>query len=294
MTPMRMGKAETTAMAAFDLGAYCARIGIARPTGDGPAVLRAVIAAHTASIPFECVDPFLGRGARIDPDSLFAKMVRGMRGGYCFEQNLLLIAALRGLGLNARPKLARVIRGQPEDAMTPRTHMMAWVTLPEGAFLADVGFGNLTPTAPLSLDTRAAQATPLETYRITPAGAERVVRAEVGGNWEALYRLGTDDPAPIDLEVANWFTATHRGSPFTANLVVARPANGKRQTLFNTRLADRPVRGEPVFTEIDSAETMGSALRERFGLDLPPTDLAVLAGAAEARGRDSRFARFFA
>jgi N-hydroxyarylamine O-acetyltransferase len=256
-------------------------------------MLRAVVAAHTATITFESIDPFLGRGVRIDTPSLMAKLVRGGRGGYCFEQNLLFIDALRALGLNARPRLARVIRGQGDEAMTSRTHVMAWVTLPEGAFLADVGFGNMTPTAPLALDTNAAQTTPHERYRVTPAGDELILRAEIGGQWEALYRLGTEEPAPIDLEVGNWFTATHRGSPFTGNLVVARPAPGGRRTLFNTRLADRPVRGEPTFVAIDGADSLGTALRERFGLNVPAPDLAVLAGAAEARGQDSRFRRFF-
>jgi N-hydroxyarylamine O-acetyltransferase len=44
---------------------------------------------------------------------------------------------------------ARVVRGLDIDAPRPLLHMLLHVDLPEGPFLADVGFGNLAPTAPL-------------------------------------------------------------------------------------------------------------------------------------------------
>ena len=83
----------------LDLDAYLARIGLPRPTGSAQDVLRAIVAHHTAAIPFESIDAFLGRGIAIDTDSLTDKLIHRRRGGYCFEQNLLLLAALRQRGM---------------------------------------------------------------------------------------------------------------------------------------------------------------------------------------------------
>ena len=49
-----------------------------------------IIARHTEAIPFENLNPLLRWPVRLDPASLEEKMVRGGRGGYCFEPNLLL------------------------------------------------------------------------------------------------------------------------------------------------------------------------------------------------------------
>ncbi len=276
----------------FPLDAYLARIGLTRPAAPNFATLGAIIRHHAVAIPFESIDPFLGRGVRIDLGTLTDKLIRRRRGGYCFEQNLLLLAALRALGFRAESRLARVIRGQPDDAMTPRTHVMLCVELADGAFLVDVGFGNLTPTAPLAFATDAPQTTPHERFRLVPRDGEWVVRADMGGDWQSLYRLGPDRPAQADLEVANWFTATHPASPFTGNLVVARPVADGRHTLFNTRHARRTGNGVAVSHLSDSNE-LGRVLEGAFGLVLDTAERDVLFAAAAVRPEDARFRGYF-
>ena len=49
-------------------------------------------------IAFENLDPLLKRPVKLDAASLEAKLVKGGRGGYCFEQNLLFGHVLRALG----------------------------------------------------------------------------------------------------------------------------------------------------------------------------------------------------
>ncbi|MEI4902561.1 arylamine N-acetyltransferase, partial [Klebsiella pneumoniae] len=78
----------------------------------------------TESIPFENLDPLLRRPMRLDAASLEQKLVRGGRGGYCFEQNLLLRHALEGIGFTVAGLAARVVWNQPEGAILPRTHML--------------------------------------------------------------------------------------------------------------------------------------------------------------------------
>src|SRR5439155_330953 len=98
------------------------------------------------------------------------KLVDGRRGGYCYEQNTLLHAALAQFGFAVSTMMARVVRGVAADALTAKTHLALRVELPEGPHLVDVGFGNLTPTAPLMLNRHDAQATGHEAYRLQPLG----------------------------------------------------------------------------------------------------------------------------
>jgi N-hydroxyarylamine O-acetyltransferase len=45
---------------------------------------------HAQTIAFENLDPLLGRPIPLDAASLERKLIHDGRGGYCYEQNLLL------------------------------------------------------------------------------------------------------------------------------------------------------------------------------------------------------------
>jgi N-hydroxyarylamine O-acetyltransferase len=89
-----------------DLAAYLERIGL----GEG-ADLADVHRAHAVSIPFEGLDPYVGLPVSLEPGAIAEKLVIRRRGGYCFEQNLLLSAALEALGFEVELFLARVVLG---------------------------------------------------------------------------------------------------------------------------------------------------------------------------------------
>jgi N-hydroxyarylamine O-acetyltransferase len=151
----------------FDVEGWPRRIGHSGPREPVLSTLRTVIAAHTATIPFE-------------------NMVAGGRGGYCFEQNPLLLAGLGFLGFRVTGLLARVIRGMGAYASGPAMHMVVQVDLPERPFLADVGFGNQTPTAPLAMRPVIEQETPHETIRLWPVGDELTLQAKLGEDWQSI------------------------------------------------------------------------------------------------------------
>ena len=65
---------------------------------------------------------------------------------YNVEQNTLPAAVLTRIGFRATSLAARVRLGLTQ--VMPRTHMLLRVSLPEGIYLADVGFGGLTLTTP--------------------------------------------------------------------------------------------------------------------------------------------------
>ena len=105
----------------------------------------------------------LGRTPKLDLESPQRKMISGGRGGYCLEQNMLFREGLRSLGYKITSLQGRVVRGLAIDAPRPAIHMLLQVDLPEGPYLADVGFGNLAPTSALLLKPGVEQNTPART-----------------------------------------------------------------------------------------------------------------------------------
>lgn len=137
----------------LDLDAYLRRIGYGGERAPTLPVLQAIAARHTEAIAFENLNPLLRWPVRLDLQSLQDKMVRDGRGGYCFEQNLLLSAALTALGFQVGGLAARVLWNAPEGAVTARGHMLLRVEL-EVPHVVDVGFGGLTLTGVLRRDFR--------------------------------------------------------------------------------------------------------------------------------------------
>jgi N-hydroxyarylamine O-acetyltransferase len=217
-----------------ELTAYLDRILYDGPREPSLAALHGIVAGHAMAIPFENIDVLLGRGVRLDTGSLVGKLVEGGRGGYCFEHNTLLQHALRALGFQVEGFAARVLWGRPEGGgPTARSHMLLRVVLPEGDFLADVGFGGLTLTVPLRLETGPEQQTPHEPHRLVENDGEIELQARLDGDWTRLYHFLPLPQLPVDYEAANWFTATHPESLFTNHLLMARPEPDRRYALFD-------------------------------------------------------------
>lgn len=264
--------------AAFDLDAYLARIGYAGERAPTLEVLRAVQLRHAETIPFENLSPLLGRDVRLDAASLQRKMVRGGRGGYCFEQNLLLRYALEALGFETSGLAARIMWDVPEGVVLPRGHMLLKVRGGGEPYVADVGFGVLTPTAPLRLETGVEQATPHEPFRLTGDGDEFVMEAKVRGTWKPLYRFDLQEQLLCDYEVTNWYLSHHPASHFVNGLIAARPAPGLRYALRDNMLAVHRTGGGTERRSLATVAELRAALEETFLLtlpDAPEVDLAL-------------------
>src|SRR5271163_3069048 len=82
----------------IDLDAYFDRIQWSGATEPKYATLAGLLDAHMAHIPFENFDVLLGRSVRLDLEGLQSKLVKGRRGGYCFEHATLFAAVLERLG----------------------------------------------------------------------------------------------------------------------------------------------------------------------------------------------------
>ncbi len=256
----------------MDIDAYCARIGYAGPRSSTLEVLRAIARCHPQAIPFENASVAAGAVPELSIDALEAKLVRAGRGGYCYEQNSLLQAALIEFGFGVTGLSARVRYGLPSEMETPRSHMVLCVELPEGRFLVDAGFGGLTLTAPVKMHLQAPQPTPHETARLLPAGRDQLLQALIGGQWVDVYRFDLAPHLASDYAMQNWHTATRPNALFGNNLVATRPVAGGRHALFNRTLTWRPLGGDPQRRTLPNAATLREALREVFSITVPESE----------------------
>jgi N-hydroxyarylamine O-acetyltransferase len=257
----------------IDLDAYFARIGYTGLHTASLTTLRAIHALHPATIPFENLDPLLGRPVPLGLADLQQKMVEGRRGGYCFEQNTLFQGVLQALGFPVTAFAARVLWMMPAGSPpSPRTHMVLQVALEDGPYLADVGFGGYLLAAPLRLVADLEQTTPAGLLRLRQADGSHVLQARLEVEWHDVYRFTLEPQAPIDREVGNWFTSTHPKSRFRNNLLMERLTPELRLSLANKRLTRRYPDGRAETSELTSPAELGEILAE-FGVE-PPADAA--------------------
>jgi N-hydroxyarylamine O-acetyltransferase len=253
----------------IDLAAYLGRIGYEGEHAPTLATLQAIVAGQSEAIAFENLDPLLGWPVRLDAESLQRKLVRDGRGGYCFEQNLLLHHALEGLGFRVTGLGARILWNAADGVVPPRGHMLLLVHLPEGRFLVDVGFGGQTPTSALRLEPGLTQATPHEAFRVQRAGEDFVLQVDLGGSWRALYQFDLRQHHFTDYEVSNWFVSTHPSSHFVHELLAARPAPGKRFALRDNLLVMHQRGRASQRRVLKTAAELRQTLDEVFGIAVP-------------------------
>jgi N-hydroxyarylamine O-acetyltransferase len=252
----------------IDLDAYFRRIGFIGDAAPDRDSFDALHRLHPQAIAFENLDPLLNMPVRLDPASLENKLVRSARGGYCYEHNLLFMHVLKALGFGVRGLGARVLWGAAEGAITARAHMLLCVDLEGRRYIADVGFGGTTPTAPLCLDSDGEQPTAHEPFRLVRAGDEYVLQAGIGQSWQSLYRFDLQEQFQADYEIANWYQCTNPNSYFTANLMAARPVPGARYALRNNEFSVHRLDGRSERRVLRTAAELRDTLSGTFGVTL--------------------------
>ncbi|NSX02551.1 arylamine N-acetyltransferase family protein [Cupriavidus gilardii] len=265
---------DQPALNAARLDAYLHRIGLPqRPTPTREA-LDAIVAAHLQRIPFENIDVLLGRPIDIALDAVFDKLVTRERGGYCFEHNTLLAAALTALDFDVVPLAARVRFGIEEGVPTPQSHLLLRVRVAHRDYIADAGFGGPNPPCSLPLSEPAPEGLP---YRLvgaplsaTSSGAFHLLDLELksGDEWIKLYRFDLSPQAWIDYAARNWYVCTHPDSIFLHRLMAARTDGEVRLTMTNGELTERDADGGSRQVALETPAQIVATLRERIGVRL--------------------------
>jgi N-hydroxyarylamine O-acetyltransferase len=256
-------------MTEVDLKSYFARIGYLGDRSPTLETLQALHRLHPAAIPFENLDPLMKRPVHLELNALISKLVDQERGGYCYEQNTLFVNVLRTLGYSVSTLSARVQWNTPVGVVRPRTHMVLRTELPEGQYIADVGFGLLTLTAPLLLAPEIEQRTPHGLHRLVRVGDEFQLQVKLVEGWAPIYQLSLQEQVASDWEVANWFNSTHPASIFVNSLIAARPIGDLRYALLNYRLSIHQPNGAIKRSMVRGPSELTSVLEKYFGIRLP-------------------------
>lgn len=251
------------------LQAYYSRVGY---RGDGDPTLDALKELHylhPQAIPFENINPFLGIPLDLGLPDLQKKLVLEGRGGYCFEQNLLFGHVLHSMGFLVKGLSARVFWEVPDGEIKPRDHMLLLVQVDGRKYIADVGFGGASFTAPLSLDQVDEQETPLERYRLQKKGDFHYLEIWVKEQWRLLYRFGMESQLLPDYEVVSWYLCTHPQSLFVQELMAARCMPWGRYALHNNRFTIHRKNEASQKRTLTNAKELKELLEELFLIQLP-------------------------
>jgi len=267
----------------FDLDAYLARIGTdgaglktgnylrGRGSSDpGIETIAALMRAHMAAIPFENIDVLLGRGIRIDLESVAAKLVTARRGGYCFEHGTLFQAALAALSIETTAHAARVLLVTPK-AEAPRTHMFLTVVDRGTTWVLDPGFGGQGPLVPVPLVEGREARNGRDVHRLVRRDGEWVLEALVNGAMAPLWTSTLEPQYPVDFALANHYVSTYRESRFATHLLISAIMPDGRVSAMNrdvTVLRD----GVAEKSQLPDRAALRALLERHFGFDLPEVE----------------------
>jgi N-hydroxyarylamine O-acetyltransferase len=239
------------------MGCYLERLGFAQRPAVSRQALSELVIRHVQIVPFENLDNLLGVRSDLTTAAVLHKVAVRRRGGFCYELNEAFGALLTFLGFTVRRIEARVWT-QPQGEFGPSfDHLALVITLPEGEFLTDVGFGDNNRT-PMRLPGDTAS---------DVSGRYTLTRAS-----DDIWLLSRSDRPLYEMTLGAQSLAAfapmyrfHRTSPdsiFAKGLICTRATAIGRITLSRDRLiiVDGANRTETVKPDCDLA------LEEYFGI----------------------------
>ncbi len=253
----------------MQLDAYLERIGYSGSRAPTLDTLIAVHRAHLLTISYENLDIHLGRALTLDPAQIFAKIVTGRRGGWCYEMNGLFAWALAELGFRVT-LLGSAVNRAAAGAAAENNHLILRVDL-DRPYLADVGFGNGF-LEPLPLQPGQYQQGFLS-YRLTQDADRWFFENHAYGGAGFDFTL---QPRHLpDFAERCTYLQTSPASGFVRNLVCHRHTPDGIITLRNASLRTVTASGA-ADQVVDNSASYEQVLNSQFNLHLPPAEVAAL------------------
>ena len=255
---------------------YLSRIGVSAIPNATLENLAVIQHAHRLSIPFENLDVRLGRGISVEDDTIFDKLVTQKRGGYCFEHNALLRWALREIGFDVRPLLARVWLFATETP--PKTHTLNLVTINGEEWIADAGFGSsYCPPMPLHEGACAKGSDGAEHRLIIDPNHGWMLQIKLAGQSEFKneFSFTLDRVADLDLAMSNHWTASAPVSRFLHS-VIANISTRDGMINLNNDMLKITTGDTHKEHRLPNEAALHNALREHFGIAMSMDDVRAL------------------
>nr|HDI2583424.1 arylamine N-acetyltransferase [Klebsiella pneumoniae] len=151
--------------------------------------------------------------------------------------------------------------------MPPRTHRLLLVEVAGERWIADVGFGGQTLTAPIKLLADIPQQTPHGSYRLVHEGDEWTLQFNHHEHWQSMYHFDLGRQYASDYVMGNFWSAHWPQSHFRHHLLMCRHLpDGGKMTLTNFHFTHWE--NNHVVEKVDFADVSAlyEALQTRFGL----------------------------
>ena len=243
--------------------AYLRRIRYAGSLAPTAESLKQLHRAHMLSVPFENLDIPLGIPITLSLPSLYDKIVRRGRGGFCYELNGLFGWLLEQLGFRVAMLSARVCQGA--EPGLEFDHLVLLVHADE-RLLADVGFGD-SFLDPLPLDTEQEHVQQGDSYRLMGSGPERTLQRLRDSAWEPQYVFSLTPHRLPEFRAMCRYQQTSPESVFTRKAVCSVASPNGRITLSNGRLIVTTA-GQRDEREVATEGEYRALLHQHFGITL--------------------------
>jgi N-hydroxyarylamine O-acetyltransferase len=248
----------------MDVQAYFDRIGYGGRAGVDLETLTALHRLHLRAIPYENLDVQLGRPVSLDPQAAFDKLVTGRRGGWCYEMNGLLGAALEEIGFSVT-RMAGAVGREERGDVALGNHLVLKVDL-DRPYIADVGFGDgILEPVPLAFGDHHVAG---YDFRLQDLDGRwlRFHNHALGGAPHFDFTLAAADPDQL-AATCQWLS-TSPDSIFMQTAICFRHTPRGLVSLLgrSLRLIQPGVRSVET---LNSAGEFVAALQREFDLDLP-------------------------
>lgn len=257
--------------------------------------LTKLMLCNLAKVPFEDVDLHYhpSHTHHIEQNSVFDKVTKRVRGGYCFQLNKLFSILLRTLGYDIFVVAGRIAENK-EGNFLGFTHRLSIVTLNNQKYLVDVGFGGNNILAPMPI---------VDGYTTKMIGEEeaKIVHQPIKYSksqepiWQYHYRHKPDEEWTVaycfilleffeaDFQMGNFYTANSFDVPFThfllgAKIVLKDGVPVGRLTLLGDTFKLRDASGVKVLKECKTEQERIAALKEYFGIELIQEEIDAIKG----------------
>ena len=249
--------------------AYLKRINYTKTIKPDISTLYGLHLAHMLAVPFENLDIGLGKTIKIDEQTVWDKIIRNHRGGFCYELNGLFAWLLKQIGFEVNYLNARVFNrtgklGRDFDHLT----LLVQIPGQPERWLADVGFGD-SFTEPLHLDEQGEQTQGLRVYRLEQTSDGYIMlQKNYAGEWEKQYFFDLQPHNfPEEYLMGCQYHQTSSKSSFTHGSIISIAIPNGRITLDESRLIITENGKRTEWDVIDKAEYQ-SLLKEHFNVVL--------------------------
>jgi N-hydroxyarylamine O-acetyltransferase len=246
-----------------DIVKYLERINYNDVIGVGDDVLAKLHKKHVYQIPFENLDVHYERAFDLNIEKVYRKVISNVRGGFCYELNLLFNWLLNEIGFSSRIIASRIFN--EDGTLGPACDHMSVYVKTKKEFLVDVGYGDLFVT-PIEIK-RGVQFDGRNYFQIEKWDQRGyLISMSMNGlDYSKRYTFSLDLVKVEDFAAICLDKQTNPNSYFVKNLICTKPTDTGRVTIFNDKLIER-MNDLKIETLIQGDENLTKTLKDKFNI----------------------------